>query len=83
MSEPKNDNQGQGSAPMDDVKPEAKEKKEEGTAEKDEGKEKKREMKRSPNRLIVEESHGDGDNSCVMLSTAKMEGLRASRVEWL
>ena len=34
----------------------------------------KREMKRSPNRLMVDEAHGDGDNSCVMLSTAKMDG---------
>ena len=33
-----------------------------------------REVKRSPNRLIVDEAHGDGDNSCVMLSLAKMEG---------
>jgi hypothetical protein len=38
----------------------------------------KREVKRSPNRLIVDESHGDGDNSCVMLSTAKMEGTQNS-----
>ncbi len=46
-------------------------------AAKPEAKEKggKRDVKRSPNRLIVDESHGDGDNSCVMLSTAKMEGL--------
>ena len=34
----------------------------------------KREMKRSPNQLMVDEAHGDGDNSCVMLSTAKMDG---------
>ena len=34
----------------------------------------KREMKRSPNRLVVDESHGDGDNSCIMLSLNKMEG---------
>eukprot|EP00823_Brevimastigomonas_motovehiculus_P000975 TRINITY_DN1134_c0_g1_i1.p1 TRINITY_DN1134_c0_g1~~TRINITY_DN1134_c0_g1_i1.p1 ORF type:complete len:915 (+),score=311.46 TRINITY_DN1134_c0_g1_i1:52-2745(+) len=40
---------------------------------------KPREMKRSPNRLIVDESHGDGDNSCVMLSTAKMEALNLYR----
>ena len=33
-----------------------------------------RQVKRSPNRLIVDESHGEGDNSCVMLSLAKMEG---------
>jgi transitional endoplasmic reticulum ATPase len=37
--------------------------------------EEKRETKRSPNRLIVDDSHGDGDNSCVMLSMAKMEEL--------
>ncbi len=30
--------------------------------------------RRSPNRLIVDESHGDGDNSCVLLSIAKMDG---------
>ena len=34
-----------------------------------------REMKRSPNRLIVEESHGEGDNSVVMMSEKKMEEL--------
>ena len=34
----------------------------------------KPEMKRSPNRLMVDEAHGDGDNSCIMLSAAKMEG---------
>lgn len=34
-----------------------------------------REMKRSPNRLVVDEAHGEGDNSCVMLSLAKMEEL--------
>jgi hypothetical protein len=33
-----------------------------------------REVKRSPNRLIVDEAHGEGDNSVVMLSLAKMEG---------
>lgn len=38
-----------------------------------------REMKRSPNRLVVDESHGDGDNSCVMLSLAKMEELNLFR----
>lgn len=38
-----------------------------------------REMKRSPNRLVVDESHGDGDNSCVMLSMAKMEELNLFR----
>lgn len=36
-------------------------------------------MKRSPNRLVVDESHGDGDNSCVMLSLAKMEELNLFR----
>uniref|UniRef100_A0A7S2TSP1 Cell division cycle protein 48 n=1 Tax=Lotharella oceanica TaxID=641309 RepID=A0A7S2TSP1_9EUKA len=39
----------------------------------------KREMKRSPNRLMVDEAHGDGDNSCVMLSASKMEGLNLFR----
>lgn len=34
-----------------------------------------REIKRSPNRLIVDEATGDGDNSCVHLSLAKMEGV--------
>ena len=34
-----------------------------------------REMKRAPNRLMVEESHGDGDNSVVMMSEAKMNEL--------
>lgn len=38
-----------------------------------------REVKRSPNRLVVDESHGDGDNSCVMLSLAKMEELNLFR----
>jgi hypothetical protein len=38
----------------------------------------KREMKRAPNRLIVDESHGDGDNSVVMLSLKKMEGALAT-----
>ena len=38
-----------------------------------------REKKRSPNRLIVDESHGDGDNSVVMLSLAKMEELSLFR----
>jgi len=33
-----------------------------------------RQMKRSPNRLLVDESHGEGDNSVVMLSMRKMEG---------
>lgn len=39
----------------------------------------KREVKRSPNRLIVDDAHGDGDNSCVMLSLAKMEELNLFR----
>ena len=38
-----------------------------------------REVKRSPNRLLVDEAHGDGDNSCVMLSLAKMEELNLFR----
>lgn len=36
-------------------------------------------MKRAPNRLIVDESHGEGDNSVVMLSLAKMEELNLFR----
>jgi hypothetical protein len=38
-----------------------------------------REKKRSPNRLIVDDSHGEGDNSVVMLSLAKMEELSLFR----
>ena len=38
-----------------------------------------REVKRSPNRLIVDEAHGEGDNSVVMLSLAKMEELQLFR----
>lgn len=38
-----------------------------------------RQPKRAPNRLQVEESHGDGDNSCVMLSAAKMDELNLFR----
>ena len=38
-----------------------------------------REVKRSPNRLIVDEAHGEGDNSVVMLSPAKMEELQLFR----
>jgi len=34
----------------------------------------KPQKKRSPNRLIVDDVKGDGDNSCVLLSLAKMEG---------
>ena len=37
-----------------------------------------RQKKRAPNRLIVDDSLGDGDNSCVQLSMAKMEGARIS-----
>jgi hypothetical protein len=33
-----------------------------------------RQKKRAPNRLLVDDSAGDGDNSCVMLSMARMEG---------
>lgn len=36
-----------------------------------------REKKRSPNRLVVDESTGEGDNSCILLSEAKMEGMHA------
>eukprot|EP00455_Lapot_gusevi_P031405 TRINITY_DN3404_c0_g1_i1.p1 TRINITY_DN3404_c0_g1~~TRINITY_DN3404_c0_g1_i1.p1 ORF type:complete len:814 (-),score=342.25 TRINITY_DN3404_c0_g1_i1:253-2694(-) len=39
----------------------------------------KREKKRAPNRLIVDDSAGDGDNSCVHLSLAKMEELQLFR----
>ena len=39
----------------------------------------KKVKKRSPNRLIVDDVaevvQGDGDNSCVLLSVAKMEGM--------
>ena len=38
-----------------------------------------REVKRSPNRLIVDEAHGEGDNSVVMLSLQKMEELQLFR----
>lgn len=38
-----------------------------------------REKKRSPNRLVVDEAHGEGDNSCCMLSMAKMEELSLFR----
>ena len=38
-----------------------------------------REVKRSPNRLIVDEAHGEGDNSVVMLSLGKMEELQLFR----
>ena len=34
----------------------------------------RREMKRSPNRLIVDEATENDDNSCITLSMAKMEG---------
>jgi transitional endoplasmic reticulum ATPase len=39
----------------------------------------RREKKRSPNRLIVDEVTNDGDNSCVLLSAAKMEELNLFR----
>jgi len=35
--------------------------------------------KRSPNRLVVDDVKGDGDNSCVLLSMAKMEELNLFR----
>jgi transitional endoplasmic reticulum ATPase len=35
----------------------------------------KREMKRAPNRLIVDDVNGDGDNSCVFVSQAKLDEL--------
>jgi len=38
-----------------------------------------REKKRSPNRLVVDESHGEGDNSCIMLSVAKLNELNLFR----
>eukprot|EP01083_Nonionella_stella_P080446 221105_1 len=38
-----------------------------------------KEKKRSPNRLIVDDVAGDGDNSCVLLSMAKMEELNLFR----
>jgi len=38
-----------------------------------------REKKRSPNRLIVDEAHGEGDNSVVMMSVAKMDELSLFR----
>ena len=56
---------------MSDAKDAKSEAKSDGKDKADGG---KREMKRSPNRLIVDESHGEGDNSVVMLSLAKMEG---------
>jgi transitional endoplasmic reticulum ATPase len=36
-------------------------------------------VRRSTNRLVVDEAHGEGDNSCVMLSLAKMEELNLYR----
>lgn len=39
----------------------------------------KREKKRSPNRLVVDESKGEGDNSCIMLSLEKMNELNLFR----
>jgi len=38
-----------------------------------------RDVKRSPHRLIVDDVKGEGDNSCVILSTAKMEELKFFR----
>eukprot|EP00475_Leptophrys_vorax_P017123 TRINITY_DN2366_c0_g1_i1.p1 TRINITY_DN2366_c0_g1~~TRINITY_DN2366_c0_g1_i1.p1 ORF type:complete len:855 (-),score=306.50 TRINITY_DN2366_c0_g1_i1:104-2608(-) len=38
-----------------------------------------RQKKRSPNRLVVDESKGEGDNSCILLSPAKMEELNLFR----
>jgi transitional endoplasmic reticulum ATPase len=38
-----------------------------------------RELKRGINRLVVDEAHGEGDNSCIMLSLAKMEELNLYR----
>jgi transitional endoplasmic reticulum ATPase len=34
-----------------------------------------KEHKRAPNRLVVDEAHGEGDNSVIMLSLAKMEEM--------
>lgn len=34
----------------------------------------KKEKKRSPNRLIVDDVIGDGDNSCINISPAKLNG---------
>ncbi|GAB5361014.1 hypothetical protein AAMO2058_000677900 [Amorphochlora amoebiformis] len=63
---------------MEATESEAKEGKEGGKLAAD-AKTGRREMKRSPNRLMVDEAHGDGDNSCVMLSAAKMEALNLFR----
>jgi transitional endoplasmic reticulum ATPase len=38
-----------------------------------------RQKKRSPNRLVVDEAKGEGDNSCILLSPAKMEELNLFR----
>lgn len=38
-----------------------------------------RPAKHGANRLVVDESHGEGDNSCIMLSLAKMEELNLFR----
>lgn len=35
----------------------------------------KREKRRAPNRLIVDDAIGDGDNSCVHVSQAKLNGV--------
>jgi len=40
-----------------------------------------REVKRAPNRLIVDEAHGEGDNSVIMLSQAKVDALNLFRGE--
>lgn len=46
----------------------------------------KKTKRRSPNRLIVDDSsevvHGDGDNSCVLLSLMKMEGMSHFTLKW-
>ncbi len=31
--------------------------------------------KRAPNRLVIDDSGNEGDNSCIMLSLKKMEGM--------
>ena len=44
-------------------------------------------IKRSPNRLMVDDVsevvQGDGDNSCVLLSVAKMEGISHSLISFI
>lgn len=34
-----------------------------------------RQLKRSPNRLVVDDTTNDGDNSIAVLSAAKLEGM--------